>query len=104
VWTGQAAEARNLVDVLGGLHTTVKLAAKRAGLDSAAYDVRALPKPKSFFERYMESLSARASALWRGWRLSEAERTFEQHARRLQRLRRMHAKPLALWPYDVTVQ
>jgi len=104
VWTGQAAEARNLVDVLGGLQTTVKLAAKRAGLDSAAYDVRALPKPKSFFERYMESLSARASALWRGWRLSEAERTFEQHARRLQRLRRMHAKPLALWPYDVTVQ
>jgi hypothetical protein len=46
----------------------------------------------------MESLSERASALWRGWRLSEAEGTLLRDARKLRRLRQRHAEPLALWP------
>jgi protease-4 len=98
VWTGQAAEAQELVDALGGLDTTVAMAAEQAGLEPGSYDVEALPKPKSFFERYMESLGARTSALWRGWRLSEAEGALLRNARELRRLRQMHAQPLALWP------
>ncbi|PSQ81992.1 MAG: signal peptide peptidase SppA [Bacteroidetes bacterium QS_8_68_15] len=98
VWTGRAAEEQGLVDALGGLDTTVTMAAEQAGLAPGSYDVEALPKPKSFFERYMESLSERASALWRGWRLSEAEGTLLRNARKLRRLRQRHAEPLALWP------
>ena len=48
VYTGQQALELGLIDELGGLEEAVARAAEQAGLDK--YEVRVLPKPKSFVE------------------------------------------------------
>ncbi|WP_339706861.1 signal peptide peptidase SppA [Algoriphagus aquimarinus] len=55
VWTGNQAKERGLVDVLGGLNTTIEIAAARIG---AVDDYRVVyyPTKKPWFESIMEDL------------------------------------------------
>ncbi|MEP0713473.1 MAG: signal peptide peptidase SppA, partial [Algoriphagus sp.] len=55
VWTGNQAKERGLVDVLGGLNTTIELAAARIGATDD-YRVVYYPTQKPWFERIMEDL------------------------------------------------
>jgi protease-4 len=55
VWTGNQAKERGLVDVLGGLNTTIELAAARIGA-SDDYRVVYYPTKKPWFETIMEDL------------------------------------------------
>ncbi|WP_134201906.1 signal peptide peptidase SppA [uncultured Algoriphagus sp.] len=61
VWTGNQALERGLVDVLGGLDTTIDLAAKRieAGDD---YRVIYYPQQKPWFEKLMDDFSDNVEA------------------------------------------
>jgi protease-4 len=54
VFTGRQALELGLVDRLGGLDHAVEHVAKQANLDD--YDVRVLPKPKSFLEQLLSDL------------------------------------------------
>ncbi|MCE7054925.1 signal peptide peptidase SppA [Algoriphagus sp. AGSA1] len=53
VWTGNQAKERGLVDVLGGLNTTIKLAAERIGAGDD-YRVVYYPAQKSWIETLLE--------------------------------------------------
>lgn len=55
VWTGNQAKERGLVDVLGGLNTTIELAAARIGAGDD-YRVVYYPTKKPWFETIMEDL------------------------------------------------
>ena len=55
VWTGNQAKERGLVDVLGGLNTTIDLAASRIGAGDD-YRVVYYPTKKPWFETIMEDL------------------------------------------------
>lgn len=56
VWTGNQAKERGLVDVLGGLNTTIELAAARIGAGDD-YRIVYYPAKKPWFETIMEDLS-----------------------------------------------
>src|SRR5690606_24777748 len=56
VWTGNQEKERGLVDVLGGLNTTIELAAARIGAGDD-YRVVYYPAKKPWFETIMEDLS-----------------------------------------------
>ncbi|MEB2784851.1 signal peptide peptidase SppA [Algoriphagus persicinus] len=53
VWTGNQAKERGLVDVLGGLNTTIEIAAARIGAEDD-YRVVYYPTKKPWFETIME--------------------------------------------------
>lgn len=55
VWTGNQAKERGLVDVLGGLNTTIDIAAARIGAGDD-YRVVYYPTKKPWFETIMEDL------------------------------------------------
>ncbi|WP_339878668.1 signal peptide peptidase SppA [uncultured Algoriphagus sp.] len=55
VWTGNQAKERGLVDVLGGLNTTIEIAANRIGAGDD-YRVVYYPTKKPWFETIMEDL------------------------------------------------
>ncbi|SDK43581.1 protease-4 [Catalinimonas alkaloidigena] len=55
VWSGAEAEARGLVDVLGGLDSAIAIAANAAGLEQDKYRVRFLPEQKNFLEELMNT-------------------------------------------------
>ena len=99
VWTGREALENNLVDVLGGLDEAVELAAERAGLEAGTYRLRTLPRPRSFFERFAQSLEARAAHLWMNARTSRLERNLLEHLHTLQRLKDMHGTVQARLPF-----
>jgi protease-4 len=52
VWCGADAEARGLVDDLGGLEDAVAAAARLAGLDPAKVDLVPYPAPKSLLDLF----------------------------------------------------
>lgn len=56
VWTGVDAQKNGLVDVLGGLDTAVKIAAKKAGLTT--YNIKEFPAKKDFFEELIKEFSS----------------------------------------------
>jgi protease-4 len=86
VWAGEQARQNGLVDVLGNLDTTIRLAATKAGLEEGTYRVRELPRPATFLEELNETLNARITAAWQHLRTSAAERTLLAQARTLKRL------------------
>jgi protease IV len=61
VWSGAQAKERNLVDVLGGYHDAIKIAAARAGI-SDDYRVRLYPQTKPFIERFVSQLEENSMA------------------------------------------
>jgi len=56
VYTGQLALANGLIDRIGGLDDAIRFAADEANL--AEYDIRVLPKPKTFLDLFMKGLGA----------------------------------------------
>ena len=75
VWTGAQAKERGLVDVLGGLETTIKIAAERikAGDD---YRVVYYPAQKKWFETLMEDFGNNVKASWIKAELGDAYPTY----------------------------
>ena len=75
VWTGAQAKDRGLVDVLGGLETTIKIAADRikAGED---YRVVYYPAQKKWFETLMEDFGNNVKASWIKSELGDAYPTY----------------------------
>jgi protease-4 len=75
VWTGAQAKDRGLVDVLGGLETTIKIAADRikAGED---YRVVYYPAQKKWFETLMEDFGNNVKASWIKAELGDAYPTY----------------------------
>lgn len=75
VWTGAQAKERGLVDVLGGLETTIKIAAERikAGDD---YRVVYYPAQKKWFETLMEDFGNNVKAGWIKAELGDAYPTY----------------------------
>ncbi|WP_026950952.1 signal peptide peptidase SppA [Algoriphagus mannitolivorans] len=56
VWTGNQAKERGLVDVLGGLETTIEIAAAKIGAGDD-YRVVYYPEKKPWFEEFMSNFS-----------------------------------------------
>ena len=61
VWTGEQAQDRQLVDVLGGFDDAVKIAAESAGV-SDDYKVRFYPAPKNFLEELLANFEENTEA------------------------------------------
>lgn len=83
VWTGEQALENGLVDVLGGLNESIRIAAEAAGIGND-YNLRYSPKPKTFMERYLggqgeeirdkklaEALGGENSLLYKQWKKAE---------------------------------
>jgi protease IV len=64
VWTGVQAQARGLVDVLGGYDDAVRIAAEKAGI-ADNYKIKLYPRQKTFIQQLLQGFdeSAKASAL-----------------------------------------
>lgn len=56
VYTGRLAMAKGLVDHMGGLEDAIKFAADEANISE--YDIRVLPKPKTFLDLFLKGLGA----------------------------------------------
>jgi protease-4 len=103
VWTGVAAEDVGLVDALGGLETAIEMAAERAGLAEGTYRIRTLPRPKTFLERFNESLYAQASSAWQSLALSPFEQHLIDQQRTLRDFVRTHGTTQARLPYTINI-
>lgn len=103
VWSGTQAQQLGLVDVLGNLDTAISLAAEQAGLAPGSYRTRILPRPKSFIERVVESMNARATAVWARLTSSPLARALTEQARLAQELARMQGTVQAMLPADVSI-
>jgi protease-4 len=57
VWTGIQAKEHKLVDVLGNLDDAIKIAAKKANLKEAGYQVKYYPYPKSELDKMLEKIT-----------------------------------------------
>ena len=92
VWTGVQAERLGLVDQLGSLPHTVRLAAARAGMAEGTYRLRILPRPPGWFELFSERLSSYAASM--AWRFvsTPTERAAIDHVRRFQGLVDLHGR------------
>lgn len=104
VWLGTNAKELGLVDVLGDLDDAVDIAAELAGLEEGTYTTRALPRPKSFFERMTRSMEAEAVRVWQSVSLSDAERAILDEARQLHNALRDHGTVQARMLFDVRIQ
>jgi protease-4 len=62
VWTGTQALENGLIDMLGGFHEAIKIAAERADITDD-YKVRYYPKPKSFIEQLLTDAQENAKAI-----------------------------------------
>lgn len=64
VWTGEQAQVRGLVDVLGGYDDAIRIAAEKAGI-ADNYKVKLYPRVKTFYQQLMEGFeeNARSNAL-----------------------------------------
>jgi protease-4 len=55
VFTGKQALELGLVDKIGTMEDAVKFVADKAGIKDKDYDIRAVPEPKNFLEKLVES-------------------------------------------------
>jgi protease-4 len=62
VWTGTQAIENGLIDMLGGFHEAIRIAAERADITDD-YKVRYYPKPKSFIEQLLTDAQENAKAM-----------------------------------------
>lgn len=68
VWTGRQAEARGLVDELGGLDRAVAVAKDRAGIDANdEVELVVYPRERSFLDLLSEGFTVTQAAARRGW-------------------------------------
>lgn len=59
VWTGEQAQVRGLVDVLGGYDDAIRIAAEKAGITDN-YKVKLYPRVKTFYQQLMEGFEENA--------------------------------------------
>lgn len=59
VWTGEQAQVRGLVDVLGGYDDAIRIAAEKAGI-ADNYKVKLYPRVKTFYQQLMEGFEENA--------------------------------------------
>lgn len=57
VYTGRQALELGLVDRIGGLDAAIEFVAEKAELEEGDYEVRVVPRPKSFFEELFADLA-----------------------------------------------
>ncbi|BDD03831.1 signal peptide peptidase SppA [Aureibacter tunicatorum] len=55
VWTGEQAQKRGLVDIIGGMNTAIDIAAQKAELGKGEYKVEFYPPSRTFFEELIQS-------------------------------------------------
>jgi len=98
VWTGRQAQARGLVDELGGLTRAIALAKARAGIDpDTEVSLVIYPPRRSFFEALANPFGGSAAGLGLPWALGRGERqALGVLAAPLRLFRR--GEPLALMP------
>ena len=101
VWSGRDAQEVGLVDEIGSLDFAIDRAAQEAGMAEGPYRVRVLPRPKTFIERFNESLNASARAQLRAMTTTEIERTFLEQRQALERLVGTHGTIQARLPVDI---
>lgn len=104
VWSGADAQEVGLVDELGSLERAIEVAAEMADMEEGPYNVRRLPRPKTFIEQLNEMLNMQASKLWQRAMLSTHERKLLEHQRVLRDLARDHGTVQARLPYDITIE
>ncbi len=110
LWTGRQAQARGLVDQIGGLDDAVRKAATLAGLDGATSPaLLVLPPARSFFQQLLETPEAELRVM----RLLEPQtRSLGPHLQASLRragsvaveIQQLFREPVLLWlPYDVRI-
>jgi protease-4 len=104
VWSGVDAKEVGLVDSLGGIDLAIRMAAEEAGMGEGPFNLRVLPRPKTFVQRLNDALYTRAQALWQRSTRSDAERLFLEQRRFLHRLSQTHGTTQARLPFDITIQ
>jgi protease-4 len=101
VWAGRDAQDVGLVDEIGSLNVAVQRAAEAANMGEGPYRVQILPRPKTFFERFNESLNASVRHRIRALTTTEIERTFLEQRQALERLVGTHGTIQARLPTDI---
>lgn len=101
VWSGRDAQEVGLVDEIGSLSTAVQRAAEAANMGEGPYRIQVLPRPKTFFERFNESLNTSVRHRLRALTTTEIERTFLEQRQALERLVGTHGTIQARLPMDV---
>lgn len=96
VWTGNDAKERGLVDVIGGLETALKIAAKKGGLTN--YRIKELPVQKNPFEEFFMGFSAQTKADILQEELGENYKYYMQMKRVMK-----HQGVLTRMPFEVTI-
>ena len=99
VWTGRKALEIGLVDELGGLHESIKITAKLAGLSE--YKVKVYPEPKSFIEYILENYEGEFSSLAFNTSLNKDEiKLFKQ----IRELKNEQGEIKARMPFEFTIK
>ena len=76
VWSGTDAKRLGLVDVLGGINTAIKIAARMAKIEN--YRIQSLPEQKEFFQQLMEDFSTETSVAITKKQLGESYKYYDQ--------------------------
>lgn len=102
VWTGEAAQQNGLVDLLGGMDRALEVAASKAGLQE--YRVASYPEPKSLFDFFLGSAQSQVRTWVRS--LVPGAAITGDAARKAERAMGLFGRrdPLALFPYEITVE
>lgn len=104
VWTGEQAFKLDLIDRLGSLDDAIAIAAREAGLDEGDYRIRALPRPRTFFEALEHAMGAQATQVWQRLGASPAERAYLRYARLFDDLVAMQGSAQARLPVDIRIR
>ena len=104
VWSGLDAQEVGLVDELGSLERAIQMAAEKAEMEEGPYNIRTLPRPKTFLDQLNELFGTQMQNLWQRATLSEPERKLLEHQRVLNELARDHGTIQARLPYDITIE
>ena len=101
VWSGRDAQEVGLVDEIGGLNLAVQRAAEAAEMGEGPYNVRILPRPKTFIEQLNESFSASVRYQITNLTTTPIERELLEQRQALERLVGTHGTVQARLPIDI---
>ncbi len=98
VWSGEAALAAGLVDVLGGLDKALAIAADKADIEN--YKIITFPEPKTLFEMFMGTAQVKAQAFLGELFFGKEHMKTITKPLSLMKKRNM----LLLYPYEITIR
>ena len=104
VWTGLRARELGLVDSLGSLRTTIRMAAVRAGLEEGSYRLRILPRRPGVLEMLTDRLGASIMAIWTRLTTTSVERATRERLGWLSEVAAWRGKEMARIPVDIRVR